>query len=322
MASWALACILLSAPSGSAERHFIHDGQSYFIGVATGVESGPNDSCKEWGSGALVACRQHGSRVLSANSGKYAGKTCDCPSGVEENVAAALAAQVIRKKNAMKAVRAAQQVQIVDSDPSQAKDGSKARATCPEGTWVQKCESTPANAEDGIEVSLDGKTCIAVSNGGSITAKASCGSAPTTVNTSNAIYLDQQVVSASCEKGSPIACTCVTHWSVAQICSGISQFEPTDGICSKEVPASPGRRRNVDQGAGAKIFAVCQEDILVDKTPIIKAPKKDPCDAQQSNPDSCCALGDKKEAALDACKSSGAARVQGKSITCECPRGF
>lgn len=140
-------------------------------------------------------------------------------------------------------------------------------AACPVGTFVSDCESEPANGGDGLQVE-SGK-CIARGapapsnrrrsrrrSRHSIQAIASCSSVPTSVVVSSTVYLENQEVSAQCENGNALHCYCYSPWTNA-VCGGTTEFAPSGSSCTKTVGSSPGRRRMVGQGAGAKIYALC-----------------------------------------------------------------
>jgi len=141
---------------------------------------------------------------------------------------------------------------------SAAQDDAQSTATCTDGQYVQSCVSDPVNAGDGVSVSEDSSACYATSSGSAITAKAVCGTTETYSTVSSGIFLDDQAVTAGCTDGStPLFCTCYSAWKVSSICGGVSTFEPTGDTCTKDIPTSGGRRRFVDSGAGAKIYAIC-----------------------------------------------------------------
>merc|ERR1712216_435174 len=140
-------------------------------------------------------------------------------------------------------------------------DNCRSVAVCPRGTSVIGCTSEPANGGDGIQLETN-SGCIARGSkaGSSITAIAKCSSLGTSVKVSNSIFLDAQVVRASCESGRVIGCYCHSPWS-ASVCGGSAVFAPSDGACSKTIPRTPTENveRRLVQGAGAKIYALCED---------------------------------------------------------------
>merc|ERR1712070_922557 len=143
-------------------------------------------------------------------------------------------------------------------------------AACPFGTSLVDCESEPANGGDGIQVE-SGK-CIAR---GSATpsnrrrrrrrhyfqAIASCSWTSTSVVVSSRFFLDSQEVSAACESGPALNCYCYSAWT-SSVCGGTTEFAPSGSICKKTVGSSPGRRRMVGAGAGAKVYALCGSSLV------------------------------------------------------------
>jgi len=160
---------------------------------------------------------------------------------------------------------------IIEGDPCHGDDCSS-EAACPVGSSLIDCESEPADAGDGIQVE-SGK-CIARGAAApsnrrrsrrrsrhSIKAIASCSSASTSVVVSGTTFLDNQEVSASCpEDRNVLSCYCHSAWS-SSVCGGTTEFLPEilpgGSICKKTIGSSPGRRRTVDGGAGAKVYALC-----------------------------------------------------------------
>jgi hypothetical protein len=140
-------------------------------------------------------------------------------------------------------------------------------AACPVGTSLIDCESEPAHSGDGIQ--LESGKCIARGasapsnrrrsrrrNRHTIQAVASCSSAATSVAVSNALYLDNQDVSATCASGKVLNCYCHSAWTTS-VCGGTTEFAPSGSMCKKTIGGSAGRRRMQGSGAGAKIYALC-----------------------------------------------------------------
>ncbi|CAK0901714.1 unnamed protein product, partial [Prorocentrum cordatum] len=144
---------------------------------------------------------------------------------------------------------------VVQGDWSDAKDDSPSAAACPANHWVRQCYSTPGNQGDGMVVSEDGSSCTAYSSGEKIRANAVCTPTATTARPSSSIYLDNQVVTASCPSGEPLGCTCHSYW---RNCGSDTGFVPSGGVCTKSIPtSSSNRRRAVGNGVGSKVFAIC-----------------------------------------------------------------
>ncbi|CAK0901716.1 unnamed protein product [Prorocentrum cordatum] len=151
---------------------------------------------------------------------------------------------------------------VVQSELSETTDDAKATATCPENTWVMSCEpigATAGDQGDGLQLSEDGASCTAVNSGTGqgIRARATCTGAPTVSSVSGELFLDHQEVTAACDHGAALWCTCHSPWAVPGACGGESSFAPAGGVCSKEVGSSGGRRRGTGFGAGAKLYALC-----------------------------------------------------------------
>jgi len=132
-------------------------------------------------------------------------------------------------------------------------------AACPTGTSVMECASEPANDGDGIQVESTKCTSRGSNHrrrGNPIKAIAVCSSQSTSVAVSNAIFLDSQHVSASCSNGNALSCYCHSPWK-SSVC-GETVFGPSGDTCAKTIGSSSGRRRGVDKGAGAKVYALCE----------------------------------------------------------------
>jgi len=145
-------------------------------------------------------------------------------------------------------------------------------ASCPSGTSVLECTSEPVNGGDGIQV--ESSKCIA--RGGnnrrrvkSIRAVAVCSSQKTSVAISSSMYLDNQLVSASCLTGYVLSCNCHSAWT-SSVCGGVTAFDPIRSrehgtVCEREIGSSTGhRRRGVGGGAGARVYAVCSAGVKED----------------------------------------------------------
>jgi len=146
------------------------------------------------------------------------------------------------------------EITVVPSSPCSTGDCASV-ATCPEGSWVKSCESSPADSGDGIQVTPN--SCSAYSGVNWIRAFAYCSTQQESVTvSSSALWLDSQVVSASCTSGDALACYCHSWWTSA-VCGGTTAFLPSGPTCSKTIGASGGRRRGTGSGAGAKIHALC-----------------------------------------------------------------
>jgi hypothetical protein len=138
-------------------------------------------------------------------------------------------------------------------------DDCYSHADCPSGTYVIKCESSPLNAGDGVHLTPQRCTARGRSNRESIRAIATCSAEKTTVVESNKLYLDNQEVSAACPAGqSLLYCNCHSPWSVCPF----SSFAGSGSVCKQRIRRSGGRRRGVETGAGAKMYALCTESSL------------------------------------------------------------
>lgn len=145
-------------------------------------------------------------------------------------------------------------ITVVSASPCSTNDCASV-ATCPEGSWVKSCVSSPADSGDGIQVTPN--SCSAYSGGSWIRAFAYCSTQQVSVTVaSDALWLDSQVVSASCTSGDALACYCHSWWTSA-VCGGTTAFLPSGPTCSKTIGASAGRRRGTQIGAGARIHALC-----------------------------------------------------------------
>jgi hypothetical protein len=125
--------------------------------------------------------------------------------------------------------------------------------TCPQGSFPRSCQTTPLNSGAGAFVSPETLACIAkgTSDGvGTIKARVDCsGSSEVEVASSNEGFLDGQVVTATCRKGSSvISCNCHSPWGMS-VCGGTAEFEPVGDRCMKDIAPGPG----------AKIFALCRK---------------------------------------------------------------
>eukprot|EP00931_Biecheleriopsis_adriatica_P032634 TRINITY_DN19023_c1_g1_i17.p1 TRINITY_DN19023_c1_g1~~TRINITY_DN19023_c1_g1_i17.p1 ORF type:complete len:4010 (-),score=873.77 TRINITY_DN19023_c1_g1_i17:154-12183(-) len=156
---------------------------------------------------------------------------------------------------------------VYDSEPSSSSDDAEASVSCPAGTWVQKCESVPADAGDGVRVAPDGTGCTAISSGGAIRARATCAVDQTVAYVSSDLYFDNQRLFTMCAMGEvPLSCSCETMWQASKVCGGDTEFAPSGDSCSKRIPVSQGRRRGVETGAGAKIWAICLQTTTTTST--------------------------------------------------------
>jgi len=145
-------------------------------------------------------------------------------------------------------------ITVVASSPCSTNDCASV-ASCPEGSWVESCVSSPVDSGDGIQVTPN--SCSAYSGGSWMRAFAYCSTQQESVTvSSSALYLDSQVVSASCASGDALACYCYSPWT-SSVCGGTTAFLPSGTTCSKTIGASGGRRRGTGGGAGAKIHALC-----------------------------------------------------------------
>jgi hypothetical protein len=141
-------------------------------------------------------------------------------------------------------------------------DDCVSTATCPAGTHVVKCGSSPANGGDGIQPGSKDKypatSCKAMTN---IAAIAECATQgrKTTAHQSNSKYLDRRWVYAGCPAGKKVVgCYCHSPWTT-NVCGKQSSFAPYRGYCKKYIGSSGGRRRGSGSGAGAKLWALCEE---------------------------------------------------------------
>jgi len=143
-------------------------------------------------------------------------------------------------------------------------DDCKAKVSCPAGTTPIKCRTIGDSDGDGAYVDENGQ-CIAQGSGPAISAQVVCKNCGHTTSShkTHHHYLDDQVVTAECPKGSDVIdCNCVSAWTAKAICPGAEKggFAPKGGKCSLKIPPSPGRRRGVGWGAGAQIAALCKWD--------------------------------------------------------------
>jgi hypothetical protein len=153
-------------------------------------------------------------------------------------------------------------------------DDCLVEARCPSNMKLHQCQTVPHNSGDGAfikEVFVEDVdqenyvSCVAQGAGGRgpIQAEATCvcNGGFQTVASSGEMYLDKQTVTAECIDGSrPISCNCRSSWKVG-VCGNEASWDPVDGIdhCTKIIGSSGGRRRGVGGGAGAKIYALCED---------------------------------------------------------------
>lgn len=168
-------------------------------------------------------------------------------------------------------------------------DDCFSEAACPVGSSLIDCESEPADAGDGIQV--ESGRCIARGAAApsnrrrsrrrarhSIKAIASCSSASTSVVVSSTMFLDRQDIFATCDEDRNVLnCYCHSAWG-SSVC-GTTEFAPVGSICKKTIGSSPGRRRTVDGGAGAKVYALCSAS-----RPTTLAPATTPSPARTTTP--------------------------------------
>lgn len=128
-------------------------------------------------------------------------------------------------------------------------------ATCPSGSGLIKCSSNPVNGGDGLVPSAT--ACVARgADSNAITAIATCkAGVEYVVAQSNDKYLDAQDVKATCSEGEPVGCYCHSAWIK---CNSKTYWDPEWEVCEQYIGSSGGRRRGVDSGAGARIYALCQ----------------------------------------------------------------
>lgn len=136
-------------------------------------------------------------------------------------------------------------------------DDCSSVAICPSGTSVLDCASLPANAGDGIQITSTKCLARGSRHVDTIQAVAVCSPQDTSFVVSNDKYLDNQEVSASCASGTPISCYCHSAWT-SSICGDETEFQASGTTCKKSIGNSPGRRRMVEGGAGAKVYALCR----------------------------------------------------------------
>ena len=157
-------------------------------------------------------------------------------------------------------------VQIIQGDAASGND-EQSVASCPSGMSLAGCTILPSIYSSSDGLAATSADCTATADGSTeVTAVATCVNesvAFTDVVVSGALYEDDTTLTATCPDYFDLkSCLCTSAWGVSGPCGGESAFSPINtSTCSKSVPSFPNsnRRRNVDLGYGARIFAVCTQ---------------------------------------------------------------